>query len=148
MAMTFERSPDTDATVDVLQAVNGEIAYADLARRAGLSLKRLMQVLPSARRIHRNTGILFGVIRGVGLKRMSDSDKVRKPEAFKQRVFRGAGRELKDLGHINYEPLSQTEQHSVTINKTVLNAMRQQAAVKPEAPKVKTAAQPMPDVSN
>jgi hypothetical protein len=133
MAMIFERSPDTDAMIKVLRGCNDQISYQDMARQAGLSLHRAKSVLPSARRALRSDGgVLFGVIRGEGLKRLTDLEKVKKPEAFKKKVFRGAGREIKDLSTINFECLSKTDQHSVTTNRTVLNVLRQQAKVKPE----------------
>ena len=133
MPLTFERSPDTDAVISVLRGVNEEISYADAAKRAGLAVPRMKSVLLSARRALRSEGILFGTIIGEGLRRMTDADKVKKPEAFKKRVMRGAGRELKDLETIaDFSALPKTSQHSVTLNRTILNAMRQSAAVKPD----------------
>lgn len=148
MALTFERSPDTDAVIAALRGCNNEISYRDLARQSGLSFGRTKQVLASARRALRADKILFGTVRGEGLRRLTDSDIVKKPEAFKKRVFRGAGRELKDQSMIaNFGGLEKVEQHTSTINRTVLNAMRAQANVKAEAPKVKTAPQPMANVA-
>ena len=149
MALTFERSPDTEAVIVALRGCNNEISYRDLARQAALSLARTKQVLNSARRALRSEGgILFGVIRGEGLRRLTDSDKVKKPEAFKKRVFRGAGRELKDLGTIaNFGALEKVEQHSCTINRTVLSVLRQQANVKPKSKKTAMTTQPMANVS-
>lgn len=149
MPLTFERSVDTDALVTVLRGVNDEISYRDLARQAGLSLPRTKQVLRSARRALRaESGILFGCIVGQGLKRLTDSDIVKKPETFKKRVFRGAGRELKDQSLIaNFGGLQKAEQHASTTNRTILNVIRQQANVKIEPPKEKLAPQPMADVS-
>lgn len=149
MPMTFERSPDTDAVVIALRGANLEIAYQSIAQQTGLPLKRVMGVTTSARRILENEGVLFGAVRGVGLRRLSDLDKVKQPEDFKKRVFRGAGRALKRLDTIsNFEDLSQTDRHSVVTNKTVLNVIRSQAHVKPEVPKPKTAPQPMANVAN
>jgi hypothetical protein len=148
MPMTFERSPDTDAVILALRGCNNEISYRDLARQSGLTLGRAKQVLGSARRALRSDKILFGIIRGEGLRRLTDSDKVKKPEAFKKRVFRGAGRELKDLSTIaNFGALEKSEQNSCTINRTVLNVLRQQARVIPETPKSDIAPQPMANVS-
>src|SRR4051812_43492873 len=96
MPLTFERNIDTDAVVIALRGVNDEISYRSLASQTGLSVSRAKQVLASARRALRSEGVLFGVVRGEGLRRLTDSDIVKKPEAFKKRVFRGAGRELKD----------------------------------------------------
>ena len=148
MALTFERSPDTEAVIVALRGCNNEISYRDLARQSGLSLGRAKQVLASARRVIRSEGVLFGVIRGEGLRRPTDSDKVKKPEAFKKRVYRGAGRELKDLSTIaNFGALEKVEQHSCTINRTVLNVLRQQANVKPEPKKTVMTPQPMANIT-
>lgn len=149
MPLSFERSPDTDAVIIVLRGCNNEISYGDLARQAGLTMARTKSVLSSARRaIRSESGVLFGSIIGVGLKRLTDQDKVKKPEAFKKRVLRGAGREIKDLSTISaFDQLSKTDQHSVTTNRTVLNVLRQQAGVKPEPQKPPMAPQPMANVS-
>jgi hypothetical protein len=148
MALVFERSPDTDAAISVLRGINDEISYADAAKRAGLGTPRFKCVLASARRALRSEGILFGVIRGEGLRRLTDQDKVKKPEAFKKRVMRGAGRELKDLSTIaDFGALGKTDQHSVTLNRTILNAMRQSASVKPDKITPTASPQPMANVA-
>ena len=151
MPLSFERSADTDAVIVALRGCNNEISYMDLARQAGLTLMRTKSVLRSARRALRSeSGVLFGTIIGEGLRRLTVADKVKKPEAFKKRVFRGAGRELKDLASISdpeYNNLEKASQHSVTTNRTVLNILRQQALVKPEPPKEKMAPQPMANVA-
>jgi len=124
----------------VLRAVNNEMDYKTIAKQAELSLKRTMNVLNSARRILRNEKIHFGAIRGVGLHRLSDDDKVKHPESFKKRVDRGAKREEAVLDSISdFEGLSQTDRHSVTTNKTILNLIRTHATVKPEVKKITVA---------
>lgn len=136
MALIFERSPDTNAVAVVLRGCNDEITYQQLAKQSGLDLLRMKSVLHSARKIVRNEhGILFGTIIGEGLRRLTDVDKVKKPESFKKRVFRAAGRELKDQETIaDFEALSKADQHRVSTNRIVLSALRQQAAVRPEPP--------------
>jgi hypothetical protein len=147
MAMTFERSPDTDAVIRILRGCNDEISYLDLARQAGLSMQRMKAMLPSARRaIRAQSGVLFGVIRGEGLRVLRDTDKVRKPEAFKRKVMRGAGREIKDLSTISdFNGLDKADQHSVTTNRTILNVIRQQAQVKVEPQNVTITPLALPD---
>lgn len=140
MPYTFERSPDTDAVINILQGCNQEISYGELASRAGLSPERVKSILPTARTVLRKTGVLFGCIRGYGLNRLTDADKVKKPEAFKRRVVRGAGREIKDLTTISaFDKLSKV---------TILGAIRQSAAVKPtrEAPPMASA--PLPNAAS
>jgi hypothetical protein len=146
MPFTFERSPDTDAVIDVLRGCNDQIAYPDIATRAGLTLERAKGVLASARRVLRKDGILFGTIMGHGVHRLTDLDKVKKPETFKRRVARGAGREIKDLSTIaDFGKLSKTDQHCVTLNRTLLHAIKQSASVQPEKVKPATTAAPLPN---
>jgi hypothetical protein len=78
-----------------------------------------------------------------------DVDKVKKPEAFKKRVFRGSYREIKHLSSISeFDKLSKADQHSVATNRIVLNVIRQQARVRPDEPKkTQIAPQPMVDVT-
>lgn len=148
MPMILDRSPDTDAVITTLRGCNSEISYTDLAKRSTLTVLRTKQVLPSARRALATEGVLFGTIVGEGLRRLTDQDKVKKPETFKKRVMRGAGRELKHLSTISdYGSLSKTDQHSVTLNRTILNAMRQSAAVKPDKIAPTTTPLPIPNVT-
>ena len=149
MPLTLERSADTDAVIVALRGVNDEISYVNLARQSGLTLQRAKQVLPSARRaLVSESGILFGVIQGEGLRLLNDEDKARKPDAFKKKVFKGAGRELKHLATISdFNALAKTTQHKVTIDRTTLNVLRQQAAVRAELPKTRMTPQPMANVS-
>jgi hypothetical protein len=143
MPITIERHVDTVAVLDILRGTNGEITYRDLARRAGLTDKRTKTVLGSARRMLANEGVLFGCIWGEGLKRLTDQDKVRKPEAFKRRVAKGAARELKHLGTIqHHDKLSKDEQARVTVNRTILGVLQTQARVKAE--EIKVAPTPVP----
>lgn len=148
MPMTWERSVDTESVVVALRGVNDEISWRSVASQTGLTLARVKAVMPSARRALRSEGVLFGVVRGEGLRRLTDSDIVKKPEAFKKKVFRGAGRELKDQSLIsNFGALPKVEQHTSTINRTVLNVLRQQAGVKVQPPAEKMTPVPLPNVT-
>lgn len=150
MPMIFERSPDTNTIISLLRGCNDEISYYELARQSGLPIQRVKSVLPSARRALRiESGVLFGVVRGEGLRRLTDADKVRKPEYFMKKVFRGAGRELKDLSTISdFCRLSKNDQQSVTTHRTVLNVMRQQASMKTvEIEPEKITSNPSPNIT-
>lgn len=156
--MTFERSPDTEAVINVLRGVNDEITYAQLARRTGLSVTRVKQVLPSARRILESDLIGFGVIRGEGLKRLAPGDKAVLTVDVLDRIGRASGRGLKrtELTDVDYNGMDKAAQHIHTGNRTIINLMRNQAKTKaqppkpeepkPEEPKPESA--PLPNVSN
>lgn len=152
MTLTFERSPDTAAAIEVLRGVNDMITYADGARRSGLSVKRFKEVLASARRSLDRDMVGFGVVRGVGLKRLGPADKAHLTLDVTKRAARGLGRGLKRtaMADVDFNSMAQTDQHLHTTNRTVM-AMTQRALrsnVEPPKPQVVTAPQPMPDVAN
>lgn len=135
MEMNFERSPQTDAIVSILRQVNDDISYVDLALRSNLPVSRTKELLGSARRILRRQKIMFGTILGEGLKRLGDTDKVRKSEDNKKRMARAAGRAIRELDTIEaFERLSNSDQLIVTTNRTILNLTRGQLMTKPTMP--------------
>ena len=146
---TFERSPDTDAVVVALRGANREISYKSIAQQTGMAMRRVMGILGSARRILEKEGILFGTIRGEGLRRLTDSDIVKLPASFHKRTARGAKRELKRQDcYTNFEDLPQTERHTATLARITLNAVLATVTTKPEASKPKAAPQPMANVAD
>lgn len=148
MPMNFERAADTESVIVALRGCNDEISYRSLANQTSLTVERTKQVLASARRVLVNEKIMFGVVRGEGLRRLTDNDIVDLPPSFHKRVFKGAGRQLKYQGCINdFAALGKAKQHTQTINLTILNALRRQANVKAEPPPVKLTPQPMPNVT-
>lgn len=147
MKGSFERHPDTQAVVDCLRGVNGEISYSEIAKTVKLTTGRLKSVLPSARRVLSKEKIMFGTIIGVGLRRLSDQDKVKKSETNKKRIGRSASRAFHELETVEHmELLPPREQVMATTNRTLFWVTRQQCNAKPpkEAEKVTPAA--LPDV--
>lgn len=133
--LTFERSPDTDATITALRGINELTSYDTLAKRAGLRVHRLKAVLTSARRALRAEKMLFGIERGIGVRRMADLDKVKKSEDTKKRMSRTAKRGIKELETIeHFELLQPTDQLVVTTNRTIFHLTRQQLSVKAVPP--------------
>jgi len=150
MPMTWERHPDTDAGVRVLRGVNDQISYLDYAKRAKLSLERAKEVLPNVRRILSHEKILFGVVRGIGLVRLGDSEKVKLPVRRMKQIHGQSKRIIRELDTIeNFELLGQDERQQATTYRTIANAIRQQALVKYKAPQVSASATgaPVPNVA-
>jgi hypothetical protein len=132
--LNFERSPDTEAVIIALRGVNEEATYQGLAKQANMSLLRLKSVLRSARQILRREKILFGTITGVGVKRLADTDKVRKSEDNKKRMANAAKRGIKELDTIeHFELLIPIDQLTVTTNRTIFHLTRQQLKAMPKA---------------
>lgn len=138
MPLNFERSFLTETAVFILRGVNDEITYQGLAHRAGVTIERIKTVIPSARRILQNEKIIFGVITGVGLKRLGEADKARKTEVVKQKIARAAGRGEKEAAMIDMEKLPSSDQLMVTTNRTIFHAIRRHALVKADPPSTDT----------
>lgn len=119
MKAMFERSPDTARLIEALRGVNDEISYRDLAKRSELSERRLKECLASARRyILREDKAIFGVIKGYGIRRLSNSDKVGDGENDLKKIYRASKRSEKKLVTVEYAPLTKEEQHRVTTLRT------------------------------
>src|SRR5262245_28711617 len=119
MPMMLERSPDTEAVITVLAGVNDEISYGELARRAKLSVKRTKEVLASARRHLWKRHVLFGVIRGVGLKRLDAKGTLRDSDDTKKKLYRGSRRGIRKMDTANerLHELTPSEQVQFSINR-------------------------------
>src|SRR5262249_13947925 len=128
---TFQRNSDSDALRRVLRSVNNEISYEQMAKLSALSLEQAKKLQSQVRRSLVREGIVFETVFSVGLRRMTDSDKVRVPATFKRRVLRSANRTLKVLDTIAHpELLERAEQAQLQIDRTILNAIKQQAKMK------------------
>jgi len=123
-----ERSPDTNLVVTALRGVNGDVAYVALAAQVDLPVARVKTLLPSARNILRaEQGILFDVVRGVGLRRLDNQGKVKKVDTAVKKISRAAKRGEKELRTVDYGALSKTDQHHVTTQRLFFHAVRGQA---------------------
>lgn len=118
--LNFTRHPETDALAAVLRSVNGEISYIDASKRVGVSVRRVKQLLGSARRILVKEKIIFGTISNYGLRRLGDGEKVVKSENDKKKIGRASVRALRSLETIQEpEKLSLAQQSAASINRTI-----------------------------
>ena len=151
MPMTFERSKDTEAVVTILHGVNDEISYSSLARQADLSVKRVKAVLASARRILLSGNVMFGVLRGQGLRRLDALGKKACAPARKKKLARGAARALKEsysITPVEFETLANIMQLEVTTDRLIFNIIRSQAMTKTIVPKEPFAPPVVPDIAS
>lgn len=123
MGLIFERSLATEATVVVLRGVNDEITYDEGARRAELPRSTFIAVLPSAQRILERENIVFGRIKGIGLRRLSESERAKKTEADKKKLMRASSRAGKHAAQIDMTKLAPREQLMVTTNRTIFSLL-------------------------
>jgi len=149
MNPTFKRSADTDALMLALAGINNDVSYKLLAQQADLPVSRTKQLLPSARRaLLRERKIVFGVLRGYGLKRLDESEKIDASDDVKKRIRRAAGRGLRVLGAFNFaEATSNRDRVRHSTNTTIMTLIRSQTtALKEQQPEPKPQAT-APDTS-
>lgn len=143
----FERASTTKALIHLLKGVNGEIEYGVIEAAVGLQLARLRGPLNSARRaLERDHKVVFATIRGFGLRRLSDGEKVKSTEAIKQRIRKASRRGLRRLDAVDNPALMlPSEQASATINRVLFEAIQAQTTAVND--RVKAAPSPTPDLT-
>lgn len=125
---TFELSSDTRFLKQRLEkmAVDEFISYADLGAVISKTIGSACPALISARNILlRENNMVFGVVRGAGLKRLSDKDIVRASEQDRFSIRRKARKATKKLASADYTKLSSREQLDQTIKMSVFAAISQ-----------------------
>lgn len=147
MPMNFERSLLTESVVSILRGVNDEITYQALARRANVSIEQVKSVRNSAQRILAKEKIEFGVITGIGLKRLNEIGKAHALPARQKRLGRAAGRLEKAAARINTEQVPPAEARMVTTARTVANLIKRAAFSKPDEPEPNPVEPPSTDTS-
>ncbi len=139
----FERTATTLACVSLLRGVNGEITYTTICGQLKLPLETIRGSLSSARRALEKEHIAFGVIRGVGLYRLNDSETARSSSKFVRQINRTAGRGKRRLGAIaDFDKLSNADQLEATLNRTLFETVRKHTRMGATAPKAEPAAVP------
>jgi hypothetical protein len=132
-----ETAYETRLLADKLRAVEiGSIVkYADLSAIIGQNTQGDGRgYLNTARRIVlRDNQIWFGTIRGEGLKRFPDTEKVKTHDSYLSRVRRATRRQRVIMQSVDYNALPKTEQvkHNVALSQYgVINFLASDAAEK------------------
>ncbi len=122
----MQTSPLTTAILTALRDCNGEISWATLEAAAGQPLATIRTQIHRARLIlERDSGIVFATIRGIGLRRLDDAEKVASTAEFRARIYRTAGHGTARLDAVqDMAALSPADQMTATINRTLFAAVR------------------------
>lgn len=114
-----KRSIDTQVLINRLQTlqIGDKISYEELCRCIGAdSVSRLRGPLDTARnRLLRDNRMEFGTIRGEGLVRLDDSQKIGKAQSNVAKIRRCANRGLVILQSVNYDILDKASQSKMNI---------------------------------
>ena len=121
----FEKSAATQSIFTILKGVNGEVSYEVIVAATGLPLDKLRGALTSARRALEREKIVFATVRGVGLRRLGDGEKVRSTERIKASIRRSSKRGIRRLDAVDdVTALAGPDQISATINRTLFETIR------------------------
>lgn len=129
----FEQSANTKKLVELLRAVNGSIKYETIVGHIGQPLGKIYSALGSARDILQKEKIVFAVERGVGLRRLNNSETMQSSEKFTKRIRNASKRGLKRLDAVEFSQLSNVDQMTATINRTMFEAIKQHTSLRKPA---------------
>lgn len=125
----FDKSQKTEAVMAALRSANRDVSWEQLSGAAGCSLAELRQTIVNARRyLERDEGIVFETVRGVGLRRLSDAEKVESAKDFTRKIHRTAVRGENRIGAVHdMGKLSNEQQLAATLQQTVFRAIKREA---------------------
>lgn len=128
----FERSEKTEKMCRLFRTTNGTLTYERIEKEFGEGLDALRQTILNVRRyLERDEGIVFATVRGVGYKRLSDSEKVESASSFQRKIRRTAVRGVMRIDAVHdFAGLSNEDQLLATVRKTVFEAVQREAAEK------------------
>lgn len=134
MKLSFEMSADARLLRQRLAAVKiGEsVTYADLSREISKPVDGAFPALQTARRsLLNNDGYVFAVIRGEGLKRLSDEEIVAASDQDVNRIRRTAKKGARKLASVqDYGAMSNASQLRHTTRLSVMTAVAHMASSK------------------
>lgn len=124
----FERSKTTEAICAALRGCNREITWAALEQVAGKPIDEIRQTVINARRyLERDEGIVFVTVRGVGLRRLTDAEKIASSAGFSRKIHRTAGRGVMRIGAVSdMASLPNEDQLAATLRLAVFNAVQRE----------------------
>ena len=118
----YQRSPITLKLCEMFRTCNGQLSYEVIENEMGQTIDELRPSLHSARKyLERDEAIVFECIRGVGYKRLNDSEKVHSTKNFTRKIRRTANAGVTRLNTIeDRNALTNDEQLMATIQETAL----------------------------
>ena len=118
----YKRSPTTLKLCEIFRSCNGQLSYEVIENEMGKTIDELRPSLHSARKyLERDEAIVFECVRGVGYKRLSDSEKVESTKTFTRKIRRTANAGVTRINTIDdRDALSNDEQLMATIQETAL----------------------------
>lgn len=97
---------DVQILVDFLRGKTGLVKYSEMTTVLGRDVRgAAWTVLAAARRALEREGIVFGTVRGVGIKRLNDVEIIGTGRAALTRARRAMRRSINTVGCVDYDSL-------------------------------------------
>jgi hypothetical protein len=125
--LTFESSEDTRIIRHILEkAAMGQVfSYAELSTAVGKPLEKFRGSLRTARhQVQRDEGIVFGVERKIGIRRLTDDEIVSASVAGRKAIRNKSSREAQQLSAADYSALSTSKQLLATATMSIFVAIK------------------------
>jgi hypothetical protein len=111
--------------------VGDVISYSDISDIIGRDIQEDRGSLNTARnRLLEDESMCFGIVRGVGLKRLDDAEKVMAADGYLGKIRRASNRGLKTLASTDYSSLSKEDKLKHNITASHLGVLKQIASPK------------------
>lgn len=121
--LTFEMSADARLLITHLKdaTVGQEFSYKDLSKVVSRTVGGGFGPLQTAmKRLLRDKDMVFGVIRGVGIKRLDDKGIVDEGTAFSDRIRRGAKRSFERMSKADFSSLPREYQARFSAHTSIM----------------------------
>jgi len=128
-----EASIDTMLIYNILKDVvpGGIVSKDDIVAKLGRPYEAIRPNVDSARRIaQRDNQMVFGPVRGVGLKRLSDQEISEEGCSLAEKTRRAARRSKKKLQCVNVEQLDRTEVNRLYVSMSMVSFLGNMTAKK------------------
>lgn len=125
--MLHEKSADTKVLENLLSeaSVGQLVAYEEMSKAIGRDVRmHALSSLRTARQgLLKEKGLVFGVERGVGLKRLDDIGIVASTESDRRKMQRVAKRSLRKLAVVNFDKLPDDKKRQHVVASAQMGAI-------------------------
>lgn len=128
--MQFSRSPLTERICNALRGCNDSISWQSLETAAGRPLDQVRGTILNARKyLERDEGIVFASVRGFGLRRLRDDEKIASAVHFKRKIRRTAIRGIVRIDAVrDMASLPNADQLAATLHSAVFRAVQRETS--------------------
>lgn len=144
----FQKSDLTQKLCDFLRTINGTVEYAAIVAHIGQPIEQFRGALSAARKaLERDEKIVFATEYKVGLRRLTDQEKVWSTNQFRQAINRKARKGIRRVDTVtDLHALPLADQTTAIINRTIFAAVDGHTRAANKPPVQTPVPLPLPDL--